>query len=126
MLSRFYKRGYDAAVRKYAGKQPSLSSAGVFLPVKATGLPSPGTRAVGVPPNPPELAATKPLEAKKASQVGMGFTSKGDISQSISGMPQSTPDKTKRQTSVISRAFQANDDNYATSSMTPPGAVISP
>lgn len=110
MLSRFAEKGFRDVLQKYAGKQPSLSSANVVLPLKAQGVKSPAVRPIGTPPAMPELG-------KEAAQVGMGASTE---------MSSSGANMGRRQRSVIDRAFQANDDNFMTSSMPEPGFKVSP
>lgn len=106
--------------------QPSLSSVGI-KPPSAPGLPKPGSA-------PSRLGGTSGLEApspgpssamggKLAFNVGMGASSGGSGAGATAGDPVDTG---RRQHSVIDRAFQRNDDDYATSSMPMPGGVVSP
>lgn len=83
--------------------QPSLASAGIKLP-KAQGLPS-------IPP------------PKTAFAVGMGASTSSNGAGASPGEPTDT---TRRQRSVIDRAFQRNEDDFATSSMPAPGGIVSP
>ena len=116
MLSRFAAKGFRDVLQKYAGKQPSLSSANVVLPLKAQGVKSPAVRPIGTPPAMPELG-------KEAAQVGMGASTEMSSSGAGRGEPADTG---RRQRSVIDRAFQANDNNFMTSSMPEPGFKVSP
>ena len=92
--------------------QPTLPSVGITMP-KAPGLPKPASI--------PSPAA--PAIAKTAFNVGMGASNSSDGAGGTSGEPADTE---RRQRSVIDRAFQRNEDDYATSSMPMPGAVVSP
>lgn len=84
---------------------PKANAAG--LPSEASIAPSLGMRA-----------------AKVAANVGMMSSSgRADGPGAVRGEPA---DEGRRQRSVIDRTFQANEDNFATSSMPLPGAVVSP
>lgn len=61
--------------------------------------------------------------AKVAFNVGMGASTSSDGTGATAGEPVDTD---RRQRSVIDRTFQANEDNFATSSMPMPGSVVSP
>lgn len=107
--------------------QPSLSSVGIKAPT-APGIPKPGSApsrlsspggGMGAPSPGPASA----MGGKLAFNVGMGASSGGDGAGAQAGEPA---DEGRRQRSVIDRAFQRNDDDYATSSMPMPGALVSP
>jgi hypothetical protein len=105
-------------------KQPGFKSVGIQLP-KASDLPP-----IPPPSVPSPLGANK-VESdydfvpklKKASNVGMGASTSTDGAGAQAGEPEDTG---RRQRSVIDRAFQRNDDDYATSSMPLPGDVVAP
>jgi hypothetical protein len=106
--------------------QPGLGSVGIKAPTTSPGLPN----APKVPSIPkPTTASPSPtgsmgMEAGKvAFNVGMGASTSTDGSGAQAGEPVDTG---RRQRSVIDRALQRNDDDYATSSMPMPGAVVSP
>lgn len=105
--------------------QPSLGSVGIKTP-SAPGLPGPAR-----PPSTPKTTGTVPSSptgsvgvdaAKVAFNVGMSASSH-DGTGAAAGEPADTG---RRQRSVIDRALQRNEDDYATSSMPLPGNVISP
>jgi hypothetical protein len=60
---------------------------------------------------------------KVAFNVGMGASTSSDGAGAQAGEPVDTA---RRQRSVIDRAFQRNEDDYASSSMPLPGDVVSP
>lgn len=96
--------------------QPSLASAGIGVP-KAPEIPRPGaapSRLTGESLTPP---------SKTAFNVGMGASTSAAGAGGSVGEPA---DQGRRQRSTIDRAFQRNEDDYATSSMPLPGAVVSP
>jgi hypothetical protein len=106
--------------------QPSLGSVGIKTPSGA-GLPGPAR-----PPSPPKITSTVPASptgsvgvdaAKVAFNVGMGASESHDGTGAVQGEPADTG---RRQRSVIDRALQRNEDDYATSSMPLPGDVVSP
>lgn len=109
----------DAAVFK----QPGFKSVGIQLP-----------KAGDLPPLPPP-SVPSPLGAavdsdynfipklKTAFNVGMGASTSTDGAGAQPGVPADTG---RRQRSVIDRAFQRNEDDYATSSMPLPGDVVAP
>jgi hypothetical protein len=131
VLAGAYDRGVRAALQKHGLAQPSLASVGISAPVKAPGLPGAArTPSIGVPslkltpnasaiPNPMTLGMQA---AKVAANVGIGMMTPGYDSASggVRGQPA---EEGRRQRSVIDRAFQQNEDFYATSSMPEPGAV---
>lgn len=96
--------------------QPSLTSAGIGVP-KVPGIPKPGStpsRLIGEGVSSP---------SKTAFNVGMGASTATNGAGGPAGEPA---DRGRRQRSTIDRAFQRNEDDYATSSMPLPGAVVSP
>jgi hypothetical protein len=97
--------------------QPSLASAGIGLP-KAPGIPRPG-------PTPSRLTgeSLSSPPSKTAFNVGMGASTATGGAGGAAGEPA---EHGRRQRSAIDRAFQRNEDDYATSSMPLPGAVVSP
>lgn len=96
--------------------QPSLASAGINVP-KTPGIPRPGS-------SPSRLTGeTMTSPAKTAFNVGMGSSTATSGTGATADEPA---DKSRRQRSTIDRAFQRNEDDYATSSMPLPGAVVSP
>ena len=117
--------GGRAALVKFGLAQPSLSSVGIQAPTKAPGLPSPGQAPsrLGNPlPAVPDAPGVR--AAKAAADVGMGFSTPRH--EGPGGVPGEPADEGRRQRSVVDRAFQRNEDDYATSSMPLPGAVVSP
>lgn len=88
-------------------KQPHLGSVGIKVPAipKAKELPN------------------LPGQTKSAFNVGMGASTPTSGTGAVRGEPADTG---RRQRSVIDRTFQANEDNFATSSMPLPGDVVSP
>lgn len=96
--------------------QPSLASAGIGLP-KTPGIPRPGSA--------PSRLTGEGLSSpsKTAFNVGMGASTATGGAGGAAGEPA---DHGRRQRSAIDRAFQRNEDDYATSSMPLPGAVVSP
>lgn len=109
--------------------QPSLSSVGI-KPPSAPGIPKPGVASSRLAPSsggPKGLSAPAPspgsaLGGKLAFNVGMGASTSSDGAGGPPGIPT---DEGRRQRSVVDRAFQRNEDDYATSSMPLPG-VVSP
>ena len=106
--------------------QPSLGSVGIKTP-SAPGLPG-----AARPPSPPKASGTIPSSptgsvgvdaAKVAFNVGMGASTSHD---GTGGVPGEPADAGRRQRSVIDRALQRNEDDYATSSMPLPGDGVSP
>lgn len=92
--------------------QPSLSSVGIGVP-KTPGIPKPGTV--------PSRIGGEGSAAKTAFNVGMGASTSTSGSGAGPGEPE---DQGRRQRSTIDRAFQRNEDDYATSSMPMPGAGV--
>lgn len=107
--------------------QPSLSSAGIKLP-SAPGIPKPGASPRLPSAGGSGLSAPSPSPAaatggKLAFNVGMGASTSGNGTGAASGDPA---DEGRRPRSTIDRAFQRNEDDYATSSMPLPGEMVSP
>lgn len=96
--------------------QPSLASAGIGVP-KMPGIPRPGS----APSRLTGEGVASP--SKTAFNVGMGASTAADGTGGTAGEPA---DIDRRRRSAIDRAFQRNEDDYATSSMPLPGAVVSP
>ena len=122
MLRAAYETGWQAALTKFgASKGPPIQ------PVDAPG----GQGPVPLPKVTKPVSSLKKKEigigdraAKFAANVGMGFSSaRHEGPGSVRGEPA---DEGRRQRSVIDRTFQANDDNFATSSMPAPGVSVSP
>jgi hypothetical protein len=127
LLQRRMKEGGRAALAAFGlPSQPGLGSVGIKAPTSAPGLPN-----APKPPSPPKApalgattgGATGIEAAKVAFNVGMGASTTHDGTGAQAGEPA---DEGRRQRSIIDRAFQCNDDDYATSSMSMPGAVVSP
>lgn len=95
--------------------QPTLASAGINVP-KTPGIPKPGAA-------PSKLTGDNIAPAKTAFSVGMGASTSTDGAGAGTADPV---DQGRRQRSVIDRTFQRNEDDFATSSMPLPGAVVSP
>lgn len=125
LLRRMTKEGERAALAAFGvPSQPGLGSVGM-APPKAPGLPSMKPPSVPKTPGAPTGGASSlGLDAAKvAFNVGMGASN----STSGAGAQASEPvDTARRQRSVIDRAFQRNEDDYASSSMPLPGAVVAP
>lgn len=128
LLEHMRKEGARAALAALGLNipQPSLGSVGIKMPGGA-GLPGPAK-----PPAPPKITSTVPQSptgsigvnaAKVAFNVGMGASTSHDGAGAQAGEPA---EEGRRQRSVIDRTFQANEDNFATSSMPLPGDVVSP
>lgn len=122
--------GYRTALAAFSlPAQPALGAVGIKAPTTAPGLPNaPKPPTVGKPPtvsvSPPSVPSVGSGGAPKiAFNVGMGASTSGDTSGAAAGEPVDTG---RRQQSVVDRAFQRNEDDYATSSMPLPGAVVSP
>lgn len=127
-LRRAADEGRRAALAKFALDQPSLSSVGIKSPAKAPGLPTPAApAALPAPGGGGGGGGTGSLgisAAKSAADVGMGFSSaRHDGPGAVPGEPA---DEGRRQRSVVDRAFQRNEDDFATSSMPLPGGTVSP
>ena len=99
---------------------------------KSPGLPGPATPSSPISAGSMPRISTSPASpstnlgvdaAKLAFNVGMGASTSHDGTGGPRGEPA---DEGRRQRSVIDRALQRNDDDYATSSMPMPGAVVSP
>jgi hypothetical protein len=116
-------------VVKTATKQPGVKSVGMGVPKPADlpALPPPsvpsrlGGSAVGGDVD--RTFDFAPKSPKIAFNVGMGASTSSDGAGAVAGEPTDTG---RRQRSVIDRALQRNEDDYATSSMPLPGDVISP
>jgi len=109
--------------------QPSLPSVGI-KPPSAPGIPKPGTAPSRLAPmsggsgmSAPSASPSAAAGGKLAFNVGMGASNSSDGAGAPAGEPADTG---RRQRSVIDRALQRNEDDYATSSMPLPGAVVSP
>lgn len=130
MLRRALLQGLSDAFAKHGLAQPSLSSVGISAPVKAPGLPSPSkvpmpkANAAGLPSDASIAPSLGMSAAKVAANVGMMASS--PRAEGPGAVPGEPADEGRRQRSVIDRTFQANEDNFATSSMPLPGAVVSP
>jgi hypothetical protein len=112
--------------------QPGLGSVGIKPPTSAPGFPpapktpaAPSVSNILKPPAAPTGSAgiEAPGVGKLAFNVGMGASTSTDGAGAQAGEPA---DEGRRQRSVIDRALQRNDDDYATSSMPMPGAVVAP
>lgn len=124
LLRRMTKEGGRAALAAFGlPSQPSLGSVGVKTPTKTPGLPGPAK--LPEAPTPPSAASPGiGIDAAKvAFNVGMGASNSTDSAGAPAGEPA---DEGRRQRSVIDRAFQRNEDDYATSSMPMPGAAVAP
>lgn len=110
--------GGRAALAALGLSQPSLGSVGIKAP-SGTGLPParPPSVPKGPEASPGSVGATA---AKAAFAVGMGASTAGNGAGAVPGEPSDTG---RRQRSVIDRAFQRNEDDFATSSMPEPGSV---
>lgn len=112
MLKAAYTRGAREAFAKFGlalPSQPSLKS----INIKMDGLPAPG----GL--RKPSLGEQA---AKTAANVGMAMsTSRHEGPGAVRGEPA---DEGRRVKSVIDRAFQRNEDDFATSSMSSPAGGI--
>lgn len=118
MLRRAAHEGGRAALAALGLSQPSLGSVGIRAPA-GTGLPP--MRPPSVPKGPEAATESTGVTAAKAAfAVGMGASTSGNGT----GAPPGDPvDAGRRQRSVIDRAFQRNEDDFATSSMPEPGSV---
>lgn len=131
LLRRMTKEGARAALAAFGlPGQPSPNSVGIKGPQSLTQLPPPAKMPLPVKPPtalpPAETSPTKMLPGagpKTAANVGMGASTSSDGAGAQTGEPVDTA---RRQRSVIDRAFQRNEDDYATSSMPLPGAVVAP
>lgn len=132
MLRHALQQGWRDALVKHGLAQPSLGSVGIKAPVKAPGLPTPGKVSMPKPnasSSMPMPTSTSPAPslglqaAKVAANVGLMASTSSDGAGATRGTPA---DEGRRQRSVIDRTFQANEDNFATSSMPLPGSVVSP
>lgn len=124
LLRRMTKEGGRVALAAFGlPDQPSLGSIGVKTPTKTPGLPGPA-KLPEAPTSPSPASPGLGIEAAKvAFNVGMGASTSTDGAGAQAGEPEDTG---RRQRSVIDRAFQRNEDDFATSSMPMPGAVVSP
>lgn len=117
MLKAAYQRGVHDALAKHGLAQPSLPGAGI----NTVGLPR-----AGKAPNLAQPHEASPLAGgppKVAFNVGVGASTSSNGAGATQGEPADTG---RRQRSVIDRTFQANEDNFATSSMPMPGVGVSP
>jgi hypothetical protein len=121
LLRRMTKEGERAAFAAFGlPSQPALGSVSIKTPVKAPGLPGPA-KLPQSPTMPTAGSGGIGLDAAKtAFAVGMGASNSTSGSGAVAGEPA---DIGRRQRSVIDRTFQANEDNFATSSMPMPGSV---
>lgn len=103
-------------------KQPGFKSVGIQLP-KAGDLPPLPPPSVPSPLGAGKSESSYDFVPKIAFNVGMGASTSTDGAGAQAGEPADTG---RRQRSVIDRALQRNDDDYATSSMPLPGDVVSP
>lgn len=126
LLERMLKKGGRDALAAFGlPSQPSLGSIGVQSPVKAPGLPGPA-KPPSVPKTPGVASGGSggmPDVPKVAFNVGMSASTSNDGVGAARGEPA---EEGRRQRSVIDRALQRNEDDYASSSMPLPGAVVSP
>jgi hypothetical protein len=127
LLLRMTKEGGRAALAAFGlPGQPDIGSVGVKGPQSLTKLPPPAKMPLpDVPPTamqPPESMMSPPKK-KVAFNVGMGASTSSDGAGAATGEPVDTA---RRQRSVIDRAFQRNEDDYASSSMPLPGDVVAP
>lgn len=95
--------------------QPSPASVGIDVP-KTPGFPRSTTAT-------PRRAGPAAMTPKTAFNVGMGASQSSNGAGAGRGDP---PDEGRHQRSIIDRAFQRNEDDYATSSTPAPGAAVSP
>jgi hypothetical protein len=131
LLQRMVKEGARAALAAFGlPGQPGPGSVGIKGPKSANPLPPPAKMPLPAVPStaipPAETSPTKMLGAaapKVAFNVGMGASTSSDGAGAQAGEPVDTA---RRQRSVIDRAFQRNEDDYASSSMPLPGDVVSP
>lgn len=124
LLRRMTKEGERAALAAFGlPSQPSLGSVGVKTPTKTPGLPGPAKLPEAPAPPSPSSPGIGIDAAKVAANVGMGASNSTDGTGAVAGEPA---DEGRRQRSVIDRAFQRNEDDYATSSMPMPGAAVAP
>jgi len=103
-------------------KQPGFKSVGILLP-KAADLPPIPPPSVPSPLGIGRIESNYDFVPKVAFNVGMGASTSTDGAGAQRGVPADTG---RRQRSVIDRAFQRNEDDYATSSMPLPGDVVAP
>jgi len=133
LLRRMTKEGARAALATFGlPSQPGLGSIGIKQPASLTKLPPPAKMPLPAIPStavpPPSTSPSAMLPAaggspKMAFNVGMGASTSGDGAGAQTGEPV---DVGRRQRSVIDRAFQRNEDDYASSSMPLPGDVVAP
>lgn len=120
MLRAAYTRGAREAFAKFAA-QPSLKSVGI----KTDGLPAPAKPPSATPKAEAPASPSPSLgeqAAKTAANVGMAMsTARHDGPGAVRGEPA---DEGRRTRSVIERAFQRNEDDFATSSMSRPAGGI--
>lgn len=120
--------GRDALAAFGLPSQPGLGSVGIKAPTSAPGLPA-APKAPTIPkiqsatPGSPSAPGGTGAGMKLSFNVGMGASTSSDGAGAVAGEPV---DEGRRQRSVIDRALQRNDDDYATSSMPLPGDVVSP
>lgn len=133
MLRTAYNAGARGALEKLGIAQPSIQSAGVKLPavsnssLGSTKLQSRLQPTLKLEPNASSMPSPLTLGAQAAkigADVGMGASS--GRAEGPGAVPGEPSDAGRRQRSVVDRTFQANEDNFATSSMPLPGANVSP
>lgn len=130
LLRRMTKEGARAALAAFGlPGQPGPGSVGIEGPKSLTKLPPPAKLplptmpATASPPSATSPGKMLPEKPKTAANVGMGASTSSDGAGAQAGEPVDTA---RRQRSVIDRAFQRNEDDYASSSMPLPGAVVAP
>lgn len=112
-------RGGRDALAAFGVSQPSPQSVGIKTPSVTTlsaGLP----KAPKTPSLKAEDAVPRPADDKRASAVGMGASRASAQTGAVRGAPA---DAGRRQRSTVERAFRANEEGFATSSMPEPGDV---
>ncbi len=122
MLKAAYTRGAREAFAKFGlNKQPALPKGEFKLP-KSEGLPPLPPPENYKPPGPVDSLGEN--AAKNAADVGMAMsTARHEGPGAVRGEPA---DAGRRQESIIERAFQANEDLAATSSMPRPAGGAYP
>ena len=112
----------------YRGVQDAFAKFGLALPPPSTKALTPG-HGLPAPTKLPAAPLAKPSPVsplgKEAANVGMGFSS-AETGTGAGGVRGEPADAGRRQRSVVDRTFQQNDDFFASSSMPPSGATVSP